>query len=232
MDFPYTLKIRDRELKFRSWKVQDKINLENAKTIYDKRKALVYNCLENPNIALDMNEYQYVLLQIRNKTLKHYEVQYNFICSKCYKEYAFIANLDDIIKPEFKPYSVIKTKNYTIELQDICNQNFYESLMQDIENSDIEDKANQKILMDFILHIKTFNNDINFNTKSILDIINNMDVEEFENIMIQYNDMKFKLNNISTIQCPYCEHKETVQFDTIPNFFPISWTNLLSDLQL
>lgn len=230
--FPYTLKLRDREINFRAWKVQDKINLENAKTIYEKRKALVYNCLEDPNTALDMNEYQYVLLQIRNKTLKHYEVQYNFICSKCYKEYAYIANLDELIKPVFEPYTTIKTKNYTIELQDICNQNFYEILMQNIEESNIEDKINQKILMDFILHIKTFNNDINFTAESILNTINEMDVEEFESIIIQFNKMKFKLNNINTIKCPYCEHEELMKFDSIPNFFPLSWSGLLTDLEL
>lgn len=232
MDYPYSLNLRDRELKFRAWKVIDKENLENASTLYDKRKALVYNCLEKPDTPLDMNEYQYVLLQIRNKTLKHYEVQYNFICPKCFKEYAYIANLDDIIKPEFKPYKTIKTDNYVIELQDICNQNFYESLMQKIEESDIQDKENQKFLIDFILHIKTFNNSIDFNAEKILNVINNMNVEEFESIIMQYNDMKFKLNNINIVECPYCNHKETMEFDSIPNFFPISWSNLLTDLTL
>lgn len=232
MEYPYTVELRNRKINFRPWKVQDKEALEQAGTLYEKRKALVYNCLENPKTPLDQDEYQYVLVQIRNSTLKHYETQYNFICSKCKKEYAFVANLNDIITPDFKPYTKIKTKNYTIELQDVCNQEFYENLMQRVEDSSSADKPNLKFLLDFILHIKTFNNSIQFTAESILDTVNQMDVEEFETIIRKWNSMRFKLNNKHIVTCPYCENEELAEFDTIPNFFPKSWSNLLSDLTL
>ena len=57
-------------------------------------------------------------------------------------------------------------------------------------------------------------------------------VEEFESIIMQYNDMKFKLNNINVVECPYCNHKETMEFDSIPNFFFNILMNLIKWAQI
>ena len=49
---------------------------EEAKTNYEKKKVLVYNCLENPDTPLDYLEYEYVLFSIRNASLPTYVTKY------------------------------------------------------------------------------------------------------------------------------------------------------------
>ena len=56
-EFPYELELQGRKIKFRTWKLKDKEKLLKAKTNYEKKKVLVYDCLENPDTPLDYLEY-------------------------------------------------------------------------------------------------------------------------------------------------------------------------------
>ena len=71
-EFPYELELQGRKIKFRTWKLKDKERLLKAKTNYEKKKVLVYDCLENPDTPLDYIEYEYVLFNIRNTSLPSY----------------------------------------------------------------------------------------------------------------------------------------------------------------
>ena len=82
-EFPYELELQGRKIKFRTWKLKDKERLLKAKTNYEKKKVLVYDCLENPDTPLDYIEYEYVLFNIRNASLPTYITSYVIKCPDC-----------------------------------------------------------------------------------------------------------------------------------------------------
>ena len=128
-EFPYELELQGRTIKFRTWKVKDKENLIKAKTNYDKKKALVFNCLENPNEALDYLEYEYVLFNIRNKSLPNYVTKYVLRCPNCGTVYNCNVHFSDILEKNDRKYTEIKSGNYSIKVGNIKNQEFYENMI-------------------------------------------------------------------------------------------------------
>ena len=77
---------------------------------------------------------------------------------------------------------------------------------------------------DFILHIKSINDDDTLTFDKILEIFNELDVDEFEEIVSKWNEIKMKLVKIEEIECPHCHTKMKVEYDTISrDFFPNLW---------
>ena len=57
----------------------------------------------------------------------------------------------------------------------------------------------------------------------IIDLFDNMDIDEFDNIFNQWEDIKFKIDDKYNVECPSCNDSVVYSFDEIPGFFPPSW---------
>jgi len=215
--FDHLAKIRDKNIKFRKWKVKDKNKFLSAnrdpKII---KEALVYDCLRDEKIALSEDEYKYLLMRIRAESLPN-SISYTFRCDECLEEYDYTADLKQIMKPEFSKYGIVQSGIHSFEMTSIRNREFYDNVIGAYVNDE------QKLLVDFILHIKSYNQNESLDFDGLNDIINNLDVDAFEDIFAQWEAMRFKVNNIHTVQCPHCKAQETYEFDDLPGFFPESW---------
>jgi len=203
-----------KQVKFRKWKVKDKnkIILANGDRNIIKN-GLVYDCLEK-NMVLDEEEYKYMLFQIRNISL-HNPIEYNFKCSACKTQFNYILNLDDC-KPRFEKYGIIKSNNHEFIMQRIKNQEIYDESMS--QSDDVT-----KPLLDFIFHCTSYNGNDALSFEELNNIINDLDVEDFEEIMDKWNKMRFRVDNVLDVECPHCNNSELYEFDAMPGFFPPSW---------
>ena len=215
--FDFSVKIGSKEIKFRKWKVKDKINLDKAKTTKEIRDAVVYNCLENPTEVLDDEQYQYVLTAIRNASYK-VPMKYIFSCIACGQDFEYKVDPAEVFKAEFKDYVPIKTKNYEIIVQDIRSRESYEKLMTD-ESLNLSEKE----LLDFIFHIKSLNKNDAFTFEDILKMIDEIDLDEFTEIFSQWSNMRFRVNRNIEAECPHCKKINRIYLDVLPGFFPSMW---------
>lgn len=215
--FDFSVKIGSREIKFRKWKVKDKINMDKAKTPSEIRNAAVYNCLENPSEVLDDEQYQFILTAIRNAS---YDVplKYNFSCIACDETFEYSVDPKEVFKAEFEGYVPIKTKNFELEMQDIRSRDHYEKIMT---SGDLN--ASERALLDFIFHIKSINKNDAFRFDDILKMIDEIDLDEFGEIFQQWNNMRFRINRNIEVKCPHCKKINRIYLDVLPNFFPSMW---------
>lgn len=220
--FNEILDFKGKKLKFRKWKAKDRKefikNLQKDEKIDEKEitKHLVYNCLEDKDICLNINEFKYILTRIRAKSIGE-DINFNLICSNCEKEYEVKKELKDIIKQQYKKYKPIKVKDIEIELCDIKNKNFY---LQTIESIETEEEY---VLIDFLFHINKINDNDTFRFEELIDYFDNLELDIFDEIFDQWDDLKFKIDDISYIECPHCKNKQKYKFDDLPGFFPESW---------
>ena len=98
----FDITINGRKIEFRGWKFKDKQELDKASNVIEKRKAIVYNCISDKKIALDIEEFNYLLYIIRNKSLSSK-------LSFCGKE--LVCNFKDA---DYKPITVNDRINETI----------------------------------------------------------------------------------------------------------------------
>jgi len=201
------IKIRDKNLTVRKWKVSDKNKFVNG-----DKDALVYDCIESSDVVLSNEEYQYALINIRELSLSKTPVSYIFNCSSCKKDFDFDANLKEIFKLKFEPYGTLKSFSDTIEVGDILNKEFY-----------YKNVINGNEIADFIMHIKTINGNDCMSFEDMLEFINTMDVDSFECIWADWKKMKSTVTSTSNVQCPKCNSIELYEFDDLPGFFPTSW---------
>ena len=125
--------------------------------------------------------------------------------------------VSEITKVIFNGYKPIQTRNFKIELQDIQNRKFYEEKMTSKNKSEL-------MYFDFILHIKSINDDETLTFDKIVEMFNDLDVDEFEEIITKWNEIKMRLEKIEEIECPHCHTKMKVEYDTISrDFFPNLW---------
>lgn len=215
--YEFSTKLRNIDIKYRKWKVKDKKKFLNAgDNKQEMREALVYDCLEDKKIALSEEEFKYLMIKIRETSLED-KVQYVFNCSNCAQPFEFTADLNKIMTGDYKPYDEIVVKNHIFKMGELKNREFYEQALA------IADSHDEKLLLDFILHVEAYNDNDGYTFTQLNEIINNLDADIFEKIFLMWEDMKFKLNNIYEVQCPHCNFTEYYEFDDMPGFFPASW---------
>lgn len=219
-DFPYELELQGRKIKFRTWKLKDKENLLKAKTNYEKKKVLVYNCLEKPDTPLDYLEYEYVLFSIRNASLPNYVTSYVIRCPDCGEVFKCNVHFSNILDRDIREYKEIKSGDISIKVDNIKNQKFYEEMISNIEEDE------QKILIDFVLHISEFNGRLDLSASDIVKILNNLEIEQFEDIFKQWNEMRFAFKTVGYVECPECGREDQYDFKQVDNFYPKSWQNI------
>ena len=213
------LDIHGKKINFRKWKIKDKNKFIEGTKIDNKKiieEALVYDCLEDRNIPLTSEEYKYVLLQIRSNSISPF-IEYKFKCDVCEKDYDYKANINVILVPNFNGYGTIISGDTEIEMGEIINKEVYDSVMEGCKSYE------QEKIMDFIFHIKKIDDSDAFTLDMLIEKINNLDVQQGEDIFLQWEKMKFSLNDTHEVKCPFCDSTELIQFDDLPDFFPASW---------
>lgn len=215
-EYPLVTKLKNKNIQFRKWKVKDKKNILQSKdNAIQLKHALVYNCLKDKKIALTSEEYKFLLFKIRSESINS-PILYNFSCDSCNEEFEYNADLNEIMKPTYIEKSLISVKNNTFKLQNIQNREFYENSIQNLDESELD-------LVDFIFHIKSYNDDDTLGFDDLNEIINNMNIDVFSEIFSEWNKIKFKINNVYSVKCPVCGAYELYEFDDLPGFFPDDW---------
>lgn len=204
-EYPFTMKIRGRDVHYRSWKVKDMRNYKTAENLPDQRKALVYDCLKE-DIALDTFEYLFALIQIRLKSISD-KINYQFKCSKCDKPYIAEVDLSEVVETSYTEYEPFTIGEHTYVFSDIKNRDFYESL----DHSE---------LLDLIMHIESIDNDNSFTLEEVSTFIDDLPVKEFLELKDKFNDQRFKVEMKGKVKCTHCGNEVSMIFDTLPNFVP------------
>jgi len=207
------LNIGDKEITIRKWKGKDKKNFINSlkKSNIDQNevmRSLVYSCIEE-DVALSNDQFKYVLSRIRGISLGE-NIEIEFYCDKCGTVFKKTFELKDIIRFSYKELNEIKVNNVQIKLGDIKNKEFYLKKIQEDPN------------YDFVLRIETFNGDDAFTLEDIEQKLDDLDIDVLTEIMKQYNEAKFKIDDVNTVTCK-CGKAQAYQFDELPGFLPESW---------
>lgn len=204
--------LNGKKFTIRGWRVKDKLDLDRALTIEDKRKIIVYNCIVDDNdIAFDIDEYNYVLALIRDCSMKS-KIVHNIECPHCGANFTSELPMLDIVS--FKEADMSDIGPF--KLKHISDRNDYESKI----NSTITNA--EKYITDFALHIKSINmSDVSFD--ETMNYIENMDVELFEKYISEWDKQKSKCSYNKTIKCPECGKVELYNLEDMQNFFPESW---------
>lgn len=220
--YDYSVSLRDREIKFRKWKVKDRnkfkaaFNAGNDPKILEQ--ALVFDCLEDPTITLTPEEYRYLMIRIRKESIGN-NLHYEFGCKHCGTDYEFDIDLEDTFKPSVKPYGVLKSGNTEFEMGEIQNLKLYK---EEVSKFQVEE---ERILFDFLMHVKRLNGSDAFRFEDLFNFVNDMDLNVADDIFNQWNEMKFNLIDTRAVQCPNCAKIENIRFDIMPGFLPENWSN-------
>lgn len=206
------IKLNGFDVNARKWKAKEKFAFKNSlkEGTNNIIEDLVYKCLDK-NVVLSPNEYKYVLAQIRSHSLGEY-IELEFFCDSCKQRFRTKISLNDIVKPVYKEITDIKTKNHSITLGTIKNPDFYKKVIVQAPNE-----------LDFYLRIQTINDEECFSIEEVIKYFNEMDVDEFEEIIEQWEEIKFKIDDVFEVKCTCCGEGKKYKFDEIPGFFPNSW---------
>jgi len=218
MEYPHTIKVGNKTLKVRKWKAKDRkafkkeiIESEGNNSDVIITQNLVYNCIENKNIALTDEEIQYVFTQLRKLSVSE-TFEYTYKCIHCDYDNKEVLKIDDVSKPVFKEYKPIEVQGYKIELQDIKNKKFYE------ENKDQFDESKE-----LAFRVKSINGDMSKSFNELVELFDDMDIDIFDKIYDQFQDMNFHVDNTHECTCKKCGKTTPFEFDEIPGFLPDSW---------
>ena len=215
------LKLGNRTIGVRNWKVRDRIKLKDllkdAPT--EKRQqeiildTLVYNCVEG-KVALNEYELEYLFAQLRANSIGD-EFPFEYTCPNldCNEQVRMDLKISDVQKPEFKKLGTITVGNINLELQDVQNVEYYNRKMKE---------SSTPSLTDLVLHIKTLNGEQK-SENQILHIFEELDTKDMDSILDKWDAMRFTLNRVKVLKCPYCGKEEEFEFDEIPDILPKAW---------
>jgi hypothetical protein len=211
------IKLGNRDITIRKWKAREKKEFLNivrtSESLDSLQDVLVYNCIEE-KVALNAEEFKYILTQIRSYSLGE-EIELEFYCESCKSKFLNTISLNSVVKPVFSSLKQIKTKNYNIKMGEIKNIDFYKKT---IKENPLEERD-----YDFYLRIDSINGDDSSSLDEIIEIFNEMDIDEFDSIFSQWENMRFKIDDVTEIKCLNCDDVVKYSFDEIPGFFPPSW---------
>jgi len=210
------IELNGRTIKYRKWKVKDKRALDNADSNLERRKIFVYGCLEDPNTPLDLEEYNYVLALIRDYSL-HNTLNYALTCPECGHSFTIGKTSAQVVQPMPAVYDPIVTNSNTIDIGNVRDQKIYEEKILKCLT------PMERYITDFALHIYSINGSDITTIENVIDFLENLDVDEYENIFAQWDIRRFKCNVIHPTKCPSCNAVSDFDFSDMPEFFPTSW---------
>jgi hypothetical protein len=214
--FKYKIIIRDKTIEFRKWKVKDRKSLMAANNDVERRKALVYNCIKDQNVALDNEEFNFVLEKIRSVSVKD-KLNYTLTCDECGKDFNLSVDIEDLIDCSFSDFEPLVYNDLIIEIQDIKNRDFYENTIITVTDEQ------ERFLYDLALHIKSINGNSSMSFQSVIDFLQDLDLDVYSSIYEQFNKIRFRCINLQSVECPHCHGETVFNFNDFPGFFPKSW---------
>ena len=211
------------KIQYRKWKVRDKIELDkieldsNLTTLEKqlrKRNVFVYNCLKDP-VLLDIEQYNYVLSLIREYSL-HSPIEFTLECNKCNEQ--FIANYNTLELISFKEFdfSDIAVSNLKFSLGNISNPDYDRDILNAFSLS-------ERFILDFAYHV-TKVNDKEVKLNDVIEMLQDLDVDEYQEIFKRYNSQRAICNFTKTVKCPKCGLSDLYEFNNLSTFFPQSWS--------
>jgi hypothetical protein len=214
--YNFSTKIRDKEVKYRKWKVKDKKKYTKAlieKNTNDTIDALVYDCIEDKNLPLTINEYRYMLMKIRCETIGSI-VDFNIDCIKCGNEFLIEEDINNVLKPSYKDYGILKTDSTTLKMGYIKNKQTF------IEYLNKANTSREIYLIEFLMQIEEINGEDVFTIEYLNDFIDNLDYGDAEELFYQWEEMLFNIDSKHKATCPNCNHTDEYNFEKIPDFYP------------
>lgn len=214
--------ISGMNIEFRKWKVREKLDLDvvdadNSITPTEKqvrkREIFVYNCLKN-RVVFDIEQYNYVLSLIREYSI-HNPIEFPIECSSCHKQFVKSLRTPSIITYREANYAPIEVEGYTFDMGNVVDP------MYDFDVLDCTTTA-KRLIVDFAYHVKTVNGE-RMEISSIIDIIEDMDVDIYQKLFNEFNKQKFLCDFAQDIECPHCGSVDKYELDDLETFFPVSW---------
>lgn len=210
------LQVGNKKINIRKWKGKDKKAFIKALQEKDLNEiqvmnSLVYSCIEE-DVILSIEEFKYVLSRIRAISLGE-EIKIEFYCQKCGEIHTHEFLLKDIVRFSYTDLKELNAHNVNIKIGEIRNKQFY-----------IE-KIAEDPLYDLLLRVISFNGINTFTLDELMDKFDELDLDILSTIIEQYENAKFKVQDINNVICPNCKTKTEYEFDELPNFFPESWFN-------
>lgn len=208
------IKVGNKNLTIRKWKGKDKKAFVNSLKQEDINEmeimdALVYSCLEE-NVILGKEEFKYVLTRIRAHSLGE-DLNVEFYCDNCSNMFKRDFLINEIITSSFSDIDEIKVDDVSIKVGEIKNKKIY------------VDKVSEDDMYDLLLRVKSFNGDEAFTLQDLVDRFDDLDVDILEKVINQWEDIRFKVNDVHDVDCPHCNTITKYKFDELPGFFPENW---------
>lgn len=212
------LKFNGKTINIRKWKAKDRktfvSEIKNKNLDSDEIKnALVYDCIDE-DVILSPDEFRYVLSRIRAYSLGE-NIHFEIICSECGNEFELDIDLKDIFKTSFEDKKEIIFKDINIKISDIKNKEYYNKLLS--ENTD------DLYLIDFLMRIDSINGNDSYTLEELISYFNNLDIDLFDGILEQWENIRFKIDDVHSVKCPSCNNIHKYKFDELPEFFPTKW---------
>jgi hypothetical protein len=217
-EYNNSLTIRNKEIKFRKWKVKDKkkfIDAVNARNA-ELSDCIVFDCLEDKNVTLTTDEFKWVLMNIRAKSIGS-NLKFDIDCEECDKFFEYDVPLLQVNVPTFEPFGVLKSGDITLEMGEVMSREYYHDAISQCGNNE------EKSFIDMLYHVRKLNGSDAFTFDSLYEYINNMDLDVGEELFKQWNTMKFTFNTTHDVECPSCNETQKIQFDNLFGFFPDNW---------
>lgn len=211
------MKIRDKEINYRKWKVKDKIKFLNDFKNNDDLAAdnLVRSCLEKQDLILSDNELKLVMFHMRSESIGD-TLSFDIDCEHCNKIFKTSLKILDIMNPNYSDFKPISIKNIIINIGEIPNQEYYSDSLRQCKTE------SEKFLVDFVYHIKNING-MPGSFEDFMIIINNLDIDIAEDIFKEWDKIRVTFKTIHDIKCENCSMTQKIRFDELIDFFPSSW---------
>lgn len=207
------LEFNNRKIKFRKWKVKDKKELDKCQNDVEKRKIYLYNCLET-NTVLDLEEYNYVLTQIRDYSLDT-ELDFEVTC-ECGNTQNVSFRASDIVTYKNANYKPVIIGDICIEFGNVDDSD-YENIVINAQT------MSERYISDLAFHIKKINgSDVQY--EQCIEFIENLDVSLYEKLFEEWELQRFKCNFLHSIKCEKCGKETVYNFEDMKGFFPSSWS--------
>lgn len=217
-----TATVSGMDIQYRKWKVKDKLELDKVDSDVTldpvqkrikKREIFVYNCLKD-RAVLDIEQYNYVLSLIREYSL-HTPMEFTLECTSCKAQFLKSLSTPEIITFRDSNYRDITVKDLTFKMGNVTDSNYDFDILNALSTS-------ERFLADFAYHVQSVNGNTATPTDT-MEILYNLDVDDFQVLFDSYNDQKFVCCFGKAIKCPECENEDVYEFDNLTAFFPKSW---------
>jgi hypothetical protein len=220
-EYTIPVQVGTRSINVRKWKVKDKrefTNIMKAEKPDDVKllHALVYNCIDDKKIVLSEDEYKYVLNVIRSHSLGD-EVKVGIVCEACETKHEQTYKISELFKQRFSDKTEFTVGPFTFKLTNVKNRDMYYKKMKDLNIPE------EIFYYDFLFHIASINGNESLSLKAMEELFDEIDVGTLEKIFEEWDNIRFKLNDVNEVKCTECGHVELYSFDELPEFFPSAW---------